>query len=125
MHETRSLKFLSTLVLERNKKWNNPETRCQNLVSRDFCCETKNPHFLTPNFAFSSDLKDAYEERLAIAQYDGGQNALQAQRIAYQDAFIAALNALPNDDLENETITDWLDQRIKATRQLITAREIH
>lgn len=36
-----------------------------------------------------------FEERLAIAEYDGHQTPLQAERIAYQDAFIAVLNALP------------------------------
>src|SRR5207253_1582333 len=51
-------------------------------------------------FSNDSDLLDGYEERLAIAEYDGHQNSTQAQRIAYLDAFIAVLVTLPYEDAE-------------------------
>jgi hypothetical protein len=55
-----------------------------------------------------------FEERVAIAEYDGGQAPALAQRIAYQDAFSAVLNTLPYEDTERSHREDWLEQRIKA-----------
>jgi hypothetical protein len=40
-------------------------------------------------------MMEDFEERLAIAEYDGHQNDLQAQCIAYRDAFMAVLRVLP------------------------------
>ena len=57
-----------------------------------------------------------FEERLAIAEYDGCQNEIQAERIAYQDAFISVLNALPDDQERDLGVRRWLDQRIKASQ---------
>lgn len=57
-------------------------------------------------------LRDEYE-RLAIAEYDGLQNSTQAERIAYQDAFMAVLVTLPYEDLEG----DWLAHRINAAKE--------
>jgi hypothetical protein len=122
MSETKSLKSLSNLVIERNKKRNKSETSCQNFVSWDFHCETKNDHFLPPNFALSSDFKDAYEERIAIAYDDGEQSIAQAHRIAYQGAFISALNALPDDDMESKTVSGWLDRRITMAKKWIAVQ---
>jgi hypothetical protein len=42
-----------------------------------------------------SPILEDFVERLAIAQYDGRQNDLQAQCIAYRDAFMAALRTRP------------------------------
>jgi len=64
---------------------------------------------------------DAFEERIAIAEYDGQQNSDQAQWIAYQDAFIATLNALPYEEREEE---DWFDQRIKAAKEWLASQDI-
>lgn len=50
-----------------------------------------------------------YEERLAIAEYDGHQNTTQAQRIAYLDAFISLLSALAGKDPHQ----DWFAQKIQ------------
>lgn len=65
MSETKSLKCLSTLVLERNMKWNKPETDAQNFVSSNFSRETKNQCFLTADFDSPTDLEDVYHERRA------------------------------------------------------------
>jgi hypothetical protein len=73
--------------------------------------------------SFDGDsLLDDFEERLAIAEYDGQQTPTQAQRIAYQDAFIAVLNTLPYKDTEDSYEEDWLDQRIKAARDWLSAQ---
>ena len=49
-------------------------------------------------------LPDDYEERLAIAEYNGRQTSVQAQRTAYRDAFISVLNTLPYEGT-NENYT--------------------
>lgn len=68
----------------------------------------------------ASTLSDDYEERLAIAEYDGQQPPLQAARIAYQDAFIAVLTRLPFT--EEPSTENWLDQRIKAAKEWLLAQ---
>jgi hypothetical protein len=123
MLKTKSLKCLSTLVLERNKKWNNTGTNGQNVVPPDFSYGTKNPHPLTTDFSSPTDLEDAYHERLAIAQYDGGQSMTQAQRIAYQDAFVSVLVTLPYVD--NCYGEDWMEQRIKAAIEWLETKGIN
>jgi hypothetical protein len=60
---------------------------------------------------FSPYGEQEFEERLAIAEYDGDQTSLHAHRIAYLDAFISVLTTLPATDLQR----DWLDQRIQTT----------
>ncbi len=60
-----------------------------------------------------------FEERLAIAEYDGDQTPLHANRIAYLDAFISVLTALPA--LASER--DWLDQRIQTSFAWLEAQE--
>ena len=62
-------------------------------------------------------LLDDFEERVAIAQYDGHQNPTQAQRIAYQDAFISVLTTLPYEESYEK---DWLQERIKAAQEWLT-----
>lgn len=64
----------------------------------------------------ATSLHDEYEERLAIAEYDGLQNSCQAERIAYLDAFMAVLAILPYEDMQG----DWLDHRIKATQEWLS-----
>ncbi len=59
-----------------------------------------------------------YEERLAIAEHDGGQTPLHAHRIAYLDAFISVLTALPAKDSQK----DWLDKRIHISLAWIEAQ---
>jgi len=68
-----------------------------------------------------SSLLDDFEERLAIAEYDGQQSSTQAQRIAYLDAFVAVLGTLPYEEVEGYYDEDWLTRRVKATQHwLIT-----
>lgn len=50
-----------------------------------------------------------FEERLAIAEYDGQQTEIQTQRIAYLDAFITILSNLAKNDLHK----DWLAKKIQ------------
>jgi len=69
-----------------------------------------------------SSLWDDFEERFAIAEYDGQQTHTQAHRIAYQDAFIAVLNAFPYDEVEGYYDEDWLTRRAKAARDWLVAQ---
>lgn len=115
--ETSSLKVLATNALERlqrNSSRNKNETKDKNFVSQNIPRETKNNPPEKPSLIQLTFLPEEYEERIAIAQYDGQQSSLQAQRIAYQDAFIAVLNALPYKDMERE---DWLEERIGAAKE--------
>jgi len=64
---------------------------------------------------------ETFEERIAIAEYDGHQNSDQAQRIAYQDAFITVLNALPYEDKEG---ADWFEKRIKVAKEWLLGQGI-
>lgn len=65
-----------------------------------------------PNLNLSgSSLLDSFEERLAIAEYDGDKTPLHAHHIAYLDAFISVLTALPATGPQR----DWLDQRIQTS----------
>ncbi|HUX80423.1 MAG TPA: hypothetical protein VMW10_11885, partial [Alphaproteobacteria bacterium] len=69
-----------------------------------------------------SVLSEAYDERIGIAEYDGHQSTTQAQRIAYQDAFIAVLNTLPYEGAERDYEEDWLEQRIDAAKDWLSAQ---
>lgn len=69
-----------------------------------------------------SSYLDDFEERLAIAEYDGQQSSNQAQRIAYQDAFITVLNTLPYEEAEGYYDEDWLTRRIKAAQSWLVAQ---
>lgn len=61
---------------------------------------------------------DDFEERLAITEYDGHQPSSQAQRIAYLDAFMAVLAALPWESPDQEGYeNNWLDSKISAARE--------
>jgi hypothetical protein len=73
-----------------------------------------------------ASLLDDFEERLAIAEYDGHQRPLQAQRIAYQDAFITVLSTLPYEEEEESYYDeDWLTRRIKAAQSWLVAQGLH
>lgn len=69
-----------------------------------------------------SFLLDDFEERLAIAEYDGHQNPTQAQRIAYQDAFVAVLSTLPYEEENGYYDEDWMMRRIKAAQNWLVAQ---
>jgi len=61
----------------------------------------------------SPSLKDDFEERIAIAEYDGQQGNAQALRIAYESALIAILNANPPNG-SAKLGQDWLKDRMEA-----------
>jgi hypothetical protein len=65
-----------------------------------------------------SSLLDSFEERLAIAEYDGQQTHLQAQRIAYLDAFISILSTLAEKDPHQ----DWLAQKIQTALTVLETK---
>ena len=68
---------------------------------------------------FSSPyVEQDFEEQLAIAEYDGGQTSLHAQRIAYLDAFISVLTTLPATASQR----DWLDMRIQTALDWIESQ---
>lgn len=69
---------------------------------------SSNPQDVLERFYYSYGEQD-FEERLAIAEYDGGKTSLHAHPIAYLDAFISTLTALPATASQR----DWLDMRIQ------------
>lgn len=68
----------------------------------------------------ATSLHDEYEERLAIAEYDGQQSPTQAARIAYLDSFAAVLVTLPYDDGK----WDWLAPRVNAAKEWLVDQGI-
>jgi hypothetical protein len=66
-------------------------------------------------------LLDDFEERLAITEYEGHRTSTQAQRIAYQDAFVEVLSTLPYEE-EGYYDEDWLTRRIKAAQNWLAAQ---
>lgn len=116
---TLSLKDLANKVLERNKSWNKSGTNpsksvplaAQNVPLSGTRSETDH----TPRYdAFSYE----FEERVAIAEYDGHQNPLQAEHIAYLGAFINLLSTLA----ENDPHQDWLAQKIQIALAALEAQ---
>lgn len=71
----------------------------------------------------SSGLVHEFEERIAIAEYDGQQNTVQAQRIAYQDAFIIALTATTYE-AAHEASDNWFSQLIKESQAWLISQGI-
>lgn len=65
-----------------------------------------------------------FEERLAIAEHDGQQSPSQAERIAYQDAFISVLMMIPQEADEASHDNDWLDARITAAKEWLQAQNL-
>lgn len=124
MHETPSLKLLAFKALERlerNKARNKRETKGLLSVSRPIHHETlhdtKSGSWVKSLSLCPSSVLEDYEERLAIAEYDGHQTPLQAERIAYQDAFISVLNTLPQEDPYLPHEDNWLDNRIRSAKE--------
>ncbi|HUX78436.1 MAG TPA: hypothetical protein VMW10_01615 [Alphaproteobacteria bacterium] len=143
MHKTKSLKDLAYNVLKKNKGEAKLKQRIaltlqhqnQNVKSKPEARadNTDKPHgkgdlsvlSVTSGRSFGkSSLLDDFEERLAIAEYDGDQSSSQARRIAYQDAFIAVLNTLPYDEAEGYYDEDWLTRRAKAARNWLLAQGV-
>ena len=97
MTETDSLKSLANNALERlerNKTRNKTETKTSNLVSQAEGRETRKGSVQDPFFLFTSDLKESYEERVAICQYDGGLDPDDAERIATIDLLKSRMKVL-------------------------------
>jgi hypothetical protein len=65
-----------------------------------------------------------YEERLAIAEHDGHQPPHQAERIAYQDAFISVLVTLPQEAYDSSSGEDWLEARIAAAKDWLQTQNL-
>ena len=145
MGGTFSLKALANKVLERNKQRNKYGTMVLKsvppMLQSSFSCgtngllsvsrpihhetlyEIKNRLLEDISLPPSLVLED-YEERLAIAEHDGQQTPLQAGRIAYQDAFIDVLNALPQEVSEHCHGNDWLDARISAAKEWLESQNL-
>jgi len=124
INETSSLKGLAYKVLERlqrNNERNKNETNAEKIVSQNLSRETKNSSSQKPFLIQLSSLSEEYEERIAIAEYDGYQSSIQAQRIAYQNAFISVLNALPYEDGEEG---DWFEERINVAKEWLLKQNV-
>ena len=65
-----------------------------------------------------------FEERCAIIEHDGGKIILEAQRIAYEDAAISTLKALPSDNIGEYNENDWLEQRLKSAQVWLSRQGI-
>lgn len=90
--------------------------------SRNYLSSFSTECFANRTFVSPKDtgLLDEYEERLAIAEYDGLQSPIQAQRIAYLDAFVSVLVTLPYDSNKE----DWLPQRLNAAQNWLLDQRI-
>ncbi|HUX79696.1 MAG TPA: hypothetical protein VMW10_08155 [Alphaproteobacteria bacterium] len=131
MHETSSLKSLAFKALERlegNNARNKRETKgllhVSHPINRETLHETKNWSWVKPLSFHPYSVLEDYEERLAIAEHDGHQTLLQAERIAYQDAFISVLVTLPQEAYENSHRGDWLDDRIRTAKDWLQAQNL-
>ena len=111
--------------MEQNKKWNKPGTAASESVplisqSSPVCGTGAGTDYVTRYDALSYE----FEERAAIAEYDGNQTPLQAERIAYQDAFISVLTILHQEAYESSHGEDWLDARITAAKECLQAQNL-
>ena len=114
---TSSLKALANKILERNAKWNKPGTEALKSVPLpDQTVPLRGTNSRADDATQYDALSYEFEERLASAEYDGQQTPVQAQRIAYLDAFMAVLSALPDEEEEGYYDEDWLTRRIKTTQ---------
>ncbi|KAB2832859.1 MAG: hypothetical protein F9K49_07485 [Caedimonadaceae bacterium] len=111
---TSSLKTLANKVLERNKDRNKPGTETLKSVPlSDQPVPLRGTNSGADDTTQYDDLSYEFEERIAIAEYDGQQTPLQAHRIAYLDAFMAALATLPQETSSQEEQREhWLDHKI-------------
>lgn len=107
---TSSLKALANKVLEQNKERNKPGTEASNSVpplpqSLSACGTNTEVGCKVEADSFLYD----FEERLAIAEYDGEASPVQAHCIAYLDAFISLLTHFAEDEPDYQ---DWLKMKI-------------
>lgn len=116
---TLSLKALANKVLERNETWNKPGTETSKSVpplsQSSIPCGTDSGTDDTTEYG---DLSYEFEERTAIAEYDGNQTPIEAHRIAYLDAFISILSDLAEESLHQ----DWLVHKIQIALETLEAQ---
>ena len=119
---TSSLKTLANKVLGLNKMGNKPGTASPKSVppmpQSSLACGTNSE--IVCKTLKRETIFDDFEERLAIAEYDGQQTPVQAERIAYQDAFMDVLANLPYENVED----DWMEHRTKAAKKWLLAQGI-
>ena len=119
---TTGLKALATKVLERNKEWNKDGTEASKSVPPmppcSTGCGTKDEGGCK---AETECLVYDFEERLAIAEYDGGQISVDAHGIAYLDAFLTILFELSARDPQK----DLLAQKIQIAIADLEAQGLH
>lgn len=128
---TNLLKALANKVLKRNKERNTVGTAASKSVPsipqsfsacgtngslsvsqsirNETLHERKYGTWMKPISLHPFSVLEDYEERLAIAEYDGQQTLTQAHRMAYLDAFISLLSDLAEDDPHQ----DWLAEKIQ------------
>ena len=99
-YETRSLKTLALLVLERNRKRNSDETGNVNHVSLSQSALKQEGLRVT-----QEKYKYLYEERLAICQFDGGLNKEEARLEALND--VKKLYQNKNSETLEEFISEF------------------
>jgi hypothetical protein len=112
---TFSLKALANKVLEQNKQGNKPGTEASNSVPRPDQSVPLCGAYAEVVCKAEIEILDNFEERFAIAEYDGQQNPVQAHRIAYLDAFISILSTLAEDNSHQ----DWLTQKLQAALAIL------
>lgn len=131
MQKTQSLKSLAFHALERlerNKRRHTPKTNPPNFILRSSFNETKKdgscsgglssfPHAFNP-YGLSS-LRDTYEERLAITEYDGQQSPLLAKRMAYVEAWVLVFSTLPYKEGPEQ---DWFSKRLQAAKEWLSSQ---
>ena len=111
--------------MNRNKGWNNPRTGASNPVPPpDQPVPLRGTKVRSEDATQYDALSYEFKERAAIAEYDGQQTHLQAQRIAYLDAFMAVLSILPYEEEEGCYGEDWLMLRIKAAQNWLAAEQL-
>jgi hypothetical protein len=116
---------LANKVLERNKDRNKPGTEALKSVPLSNQPVPPNGTNSGADDATQYDaLSYEFEERLAIAEYDGQQTPKQAQHIAYLDAFISVLTTIPQETLCLPYGEDWLDARIMAAKDWLQAQNL-
>ena len=116
---TSSLKALENKVLKRNKDRNKPGMEALKSVPlSDQPVPLNGTNSGADDATQYAALSYEFEERAAIAEYDGQQTQLQAKRIAYLDAFVSILSTLVEDDLQK----DWLAQKIQTALATLEAQ---
>jgi hypothetical protein len=125
MGEARSLKALANELLQKNTPQRKDKTTALTSIPSYDRCETNKADKLARQTDISNpcSIKDDFEERIAIAEYDGKQDAILAYRIAYEGAIMAILNANPPNDLVRPNV-DWLQDRIKSAEDYLIAQGI-